>query len=408
MSGIHKHEPVPEEAMQWSSPDNTICETLRRIYHKTTDDDLRLELRTATAMAKSMSRRLEEYKRNWKQGFYEPNDAFPRHHRKSIDVLILCYDDNSNTMYRFWQCARFLGLNAVMFKGKKHAFGYPVQAPLHPSLSNKPIYSAPTTIMAPGLESLLQAAHLVHLGASTFPMAAVDWSKMNVVVQHGGTVYRQYPDACNSVFNSIAGKSIIQTPDLLGLGAKNEHWIYFPVDTGLLQPDFRDRGTIPIVGHFPSNPDVKGTAVISEAVRSAGDAGAVFEYRQDTKQVPWPQHLKRMSECDIIIEGCSPKQGSKAYGEWGNQALEASALGCAVITHNHHNALYEKEYSAKFAPVIANDRYQIIRALCDLRDVERLRQKKYECRQWVEQNHSIPATAHRLWDKVYGGYFGGV
>jgi len=128
---LHKHDPISEGAMNWVSPDHTICQTIREAYHLTSNEEARLKLRVATSMAKSMTKKLEEYKRNWKQGFWEPNENFPiKRHNKPIDVLFLCWDDNANSMYRFWQCARYLGLNCVMFKGKAHPFGYPNQAPI--------------------------------------------------------------------------------------------------------------------------------------------------------------------------------------------------------------------------------------------------------------------------------------
>ena len=407
---IHKHDPIPEDQMNRISPRHTICETIREAYHQLDpekDADARLKLRIATSMAKSMTNKLTEYKRNWTQGFWDDNERFPKDStRKPIDVLFLCWDDNSNTMARFWQCARYLGLNSVMFKGRPHPFGYPNQAPIHPSLANIPIAPAPITVMSPGIESLINSAHLIHLGASTYPMCAVDWRKKNVVIQHGGSVYRQHPDSCNNLFNQIAQHSIIQCPDLLGLGAKNEHWIYYPVDTVKLKPDFRRKGEKLVIGHFPSNAEVKGTDRINQVGIRADDNG-LAEYRWSTNKLPWPAHLKRMAACDIIIEGCNAKQGDKTYGEFGNQALEAAALGCIVVTHCVHKEQYEKEFG-ELGPLIANNEQELeqtLRMLLSLPDDE-IEYLKRKCRAWAEQKHSIPVTANRLWDEVYKHYFG--
>lgn len=417
---IHKHEPVSEEQMNWISPDETVCETLRHAYAEIKSvndeaifgdnrlDDAMLQIRTATAMAKSMTRKLQEYNRNWRKGFWDANENFTAYAgARPIDVLFIAWDDFANTGFRFWQCAKYLGLNSLMVKGKSHAFGYPAQAPVHPSLASAPICQYPLTVMAPGLESLMASARVIHLIASTYPLVAFNWANANVVVQHGGSVYRQNPQSCNDVFNHIAKKTVIQCPDLLGLGAKNESWIYYPVDTHLLKPDFSAKGEIPVVGHFPSNPKVKGTEAVEQALAELHAEGLKFTYVGSKDIVAWPENLKRVAGCDIIVEGCETKQGDKVYGEWGNAALEASALGCAVFTHCLHQEQYQSEFG-EAGPCFHTDKESL---KANLRQYivswEKIRDLKHRCRKWVEEKHSIPVTANRLWDKVYGDFFNG-
>jgi hypothetical protein len=420
---LHRHEPISEEEMNHVSPNHTICETLRGVYHEISrldnrwndkhgdspyDDfeEIRYNLRIATSMAKAMTNKLESYKRNSSKGMWDENEKYP-YDKKPIDVLFLTYDDNCNTGYRFWMCAKYLGLNAVMFKGKAHPFGYPMQAPIHPSLANKPMWSSPTTVPAGGIESLVHSAKVVHLIASFYPMAAINWQACNVVVQHGGTVYRQHPDECNDIFNQIGAQhTIIQCPDLLGLGAKNESWIYYPVDTVKLQPDFRRKNPDRlIIGHFPSNPEVKGTGNIETILGYVKDKyPGKFEYIGSTEQVSWQANLDRMRKCDIYIEGCNAAQGNKVYGEFANAGLEASALGCAVITHCLSKDKYEAEFG-QLGPIIANNAQELEQALSSLLEIDDITPIKKRCRAWAENNHSIPVTANRLWDKVYKNFF---
>ena len=64
------HEPCPEQDMKKKVRVNTICATLRQIYRKTDDDEIKILARTATTMAKKMGDKLEQYKRNWDHGFW--------------------------------------------------------------------------------------------------------------------------------------------------------------------------------------------------------------------------------------------------------------------------------------------------------------------------------------------------
>lgn len=65
------HEPCPIEIMKVRNRNDTICETLRAIYHMTKDEDIRLKCRIAVTMAKKMDAKLNEYKRDWDKGFWD-------------------------------------------------------------------------------------------------------------------------------------------------------------------------------------------------------------------------------------------------------------------------------------------------------------------------------------------------
>ena len=57
-------EPVPESEMDRSRYEghHSICQTLRDMYHETTDENIRLKLRLCMSMAKAMNKKLQEYK----------------------------------------------------------------------------------------------------------------------------------------------------------------------------------------------------------------------------------------------------------------------------------------------------------------------------------------------------------
>lgn len=412
---LRDHKPVPESEMEVVSCRQSICEMIRQIYHMVDDEEVKLKLRIASSMGKSMSRKLSEYKKNWYWNEWALNPAgFRSYHKrflKPINVLMIAYDDFANTMYRFWLCAKKLGLNAIAVKGVSHPFKYPYQAPLHPSLMNQPISSAPLTVLSPGLEYLIKSANVIHLFASTYPLCAAKWKNHPVVIQHGGTYYRQHPKECNGLFNQLAHKTVIQCPDLLGLGAKNESLIYYPVDTTFIQPDFSKKGEKLVVGHFPSNPKVKGSEKILEVVNQLIEKGYDIEFHGPGGKDKWPliswaKNLERFIKCDVIVETLSPHQNGKPFGEWGNTALEAAASGCIIISNCTHQDIYQKEYGS-LGIHVANDKdalkAELVR-LSMLNDDELLKEKK-ACRKWAEEKHSIPATAERLWDKVYSDFF---
>lgn len=65
------HEPCPEIEMRRKVRVNTICSVLRKIYRKTGDEEIKLLARIATTMAKKMGAKLEQYKSNWDNGFWD-------------------------------------------------------------------------------------------------------------------------------------------------------------------------------------------------------------------------------------------------------------------------------------------------------------------------------------------------
>jgi glycosyltransferase involved in cell wall biosynthesis len=332
---------------------------------------------------------------------------------KPIDVLMIAKNDWANTGYRFWRCLLSLGLNVLMVKGEHHAFHYPVQAPIHPSLTSTPITLHPCLVMAPGLESLMASAHVIHTIASTWPLVPFDWENVNVVNQHGGQTYRLNPDSCNAAMDPQAKATIIQCPDLLGLGASNEHLIYYPVDTEIIQPQLeRYTPKSLVIGHFPSSPNVKGTNAIYGVIRKIKKKYPTITYLGSTNEegvrhwLPWEKNIERMSKCDVIIETLAPKTFEKDFGEWGNTALEAAAAGCIVISNCLKEDVYKREYG-ELGIRVANDPEALelhLEELVAKTDLE-LHQEKEFLRDWAVTNHSMEATAERIWQKIYKEFF---
>jgi ABC-type Zn uptake system ZnuABC Zn-binding protein ZnuA len=68
---LHKHEPIAEKVMGHVSPNNSVCQVLRDIYHRTDDPYIKLNCRVAVTMAKKMSDKLTEHKKEWQEGFWD-------------------------------------------------------------------------------------------------------------------------------------------------------------------------------------------------------------------------------------------------------------------------------------------------------------------------------------------------
>lgn len=330
------------------------------------------------------------------------------------DVLMLAVDDWANTGWRFFKCIQKLGIDILGLKGEFHRMAYPEQLPIHPIL--KGITGYPANV--PLLKEYAKSASVVHLIASSIIFPGVDLKEKKVVIQHGGTTYRENHEAINGFFNEYTDATIIQCPDLLGLGAVNEHWIYYPVDTDFIRPKtFLNNNKLKI-GHFPSNPDIKGTKTIYSVIKTLEkEYPKRFEYigtkdgtwgKEFIKNslVHWTDNLKRLQECDIVIETLNPDINNRRFGEWGNTAIEAAAMGKIVITNCLSIDKYEKEFG-ECKLTIANDKkmlYNKLKVILELSDPE-LTEMKVRSRKWVEERHSMEATAKRIWDKVYSNFF---
>tara|TARA_Y100000593_G_C4321206_1_gene343897 strand:- start:2025 stop:3107 length:1083 start_codon:yes stop_codon:yes gene_type:complete len=343
-----------------------------------------------------------------------------------LDVLMLTCNDWANTGYRFSKCLKMLGLNVKILKGRKHVFDYPEQASVIPELAgnnpmSKMLYKYPVIIEIADFDNsivnfLAKKAKVIHFHATTFISNNWDLHNKHVVVQHGGTTYRLHPESANQLFNQFCDAAIIQCPDLLNLGANNEHLIYYPVDTDLIQPTFDKKDDKLIIGHFPSRPESKGTAGILNVItklESDPELRDKFKYIGTREVVtgnhgslPWKEHLDRVSNCDVLIETLNLSFEGKVFGEWGNTAIESAALGKVVLTNSLTPDLYSEEYG-DCALNLVNSEDELEKNLrrLILLDSKSLKQEKIKSREWVVNTHSMKATAIRLWERIYHKFF---
>lgn len=343
----------------------------------------------------------------------------------SEKILLCAYKDWANLGFTLASALRGIGLNAEMVKMHPHMNAYMEEGAV---LTEKQIYNK------------IKHASIVHFMHSLGYPTGVRWRRWNskgrnisledafkkdesipvkawrmgllegkkVVMFHGGTEYRQHHDYVNFVANKFVDRSIVQTYDLLDLGAKNESWVLAPVNVGLLPKfDLQSKKSI-VFAHYPSNPIVKNSNMINgvmercekEVLSDAGFKRSIF-YKYSDKRESHYKNMLRVRTCDVYIDHQGFLQNGKKYGEFGIATLEAAALGKIVITCTRSKHRYEKEYG-EFLPFISNssdDLKQIIMSIMRMSEKELIALKK-DTYKWAKKNHSYKSIANRL-KKIY-------
>lgn len=299
-----------------------------------------------------------------------------------MKVLLLCRNDWANLGYIICQALRSVKVDAVSFKTSKHNFAYPNQSPMFKSKKE--------------MKRIVSNVDIIQYIHSQLVDVSGDISKKKKVVLHGGSAYRQRSVKINKIFNPIVDMSIIQTGDMLGLGAKNEKWLLPPIDTNYIQPNYHYCGSklSPIFGHYPSYAKEKGTELIKGVMNKLG---LKKRFRYSEKKVNWKDQLTRISQCDIYIEMFSMEQNGKVYGSWGMSTLEAAALGKIVVTNFVDIDRYKIEYGdcPLFICSTIEQFEEIIYKLSKMKKSE-ITYRKELTRKWVENFHSYKVVGKRL------------
>jgi hypothetical protein len=293
-------------------------------------------------------------------------------------VIFSSVDDWANTGCWFAESLKSIGIEATAVSYDRHRFSYPIQAKnVHRYTGNK----------------IVDIFVYMH----SYDMNKYFNSKHKLVF-HGGTRYRRNPRVANNIFNHRVDASMIQTLDLMGLGAKNEIWVIPPVPSNLIKPDFTEGNKLRI-SHFPTSPE-KGTAAITKIIDNFSSKH--LEYHMNKKTVSWENNLGRMRESDIYVE--SLKKRVEDRNNWGMSAIEASLLGKIVITNFIDKDKYEQKFG-KFGPLTANDETELRNTIdyllsCSKTERKMLRERCYE---WAVKTHGLEATGKRFEEEVING-----
>lgn len=290
-----------------------------------------------------------------------------------MKVAHICVDDWANFMFQQHEALLSVGVDSVAYKIARHPFAYENQAEL----------CLPNEIK----EKIKDASHVI-IYHSDIQLAAVTHQGQKVIVYHTGTKFR-------TSYKSILEESK-SLHHLIALPEFNKlidcSYIVGAVDTDKLISQKQISKPF-VVGHYPSNANVKGSSLIIESLKDISG----FQY--DLNRVSYKDHLKRLDSCDIYIELFAPLQGANPYGSFGMTALEAAALGKIVITQNvTGKELYESAYGE--CGIITIDKIDELRAaVIDLisTDDEDIKELSQLAREWVVSKHGYKATGGRLY-----------
>lgn len=244
-------------------------------------------------------------------------------------VLNLSSNDYANMSHENANALRGVGVHCEDYCLSPHPFGYVTQS--------KPIEPRQ-------LKEIVNSFDYVQVFHSCPTMYQFVKHHPKVLIYHTGTRYREDKKNFDRLYS---GRTIVT--DQCEFLLHDPNFIYLAPHTTLKPVE--KHGDKLIIGHYPSNADVKGTKDIERMLLPFVDD---FDVRIDTKKVSHEENLKRVSECHIYVELFKPELNGKPYGCFGVSAFEATALGSLVITNNINRSAYEDVYG--HSPfLIAND-----------------------------------------------------
>jgi len=189
-----------------------------------------------------------------------------------------------------------------------------------------------------------------------------------VIVYHTGTGYRQQPEPIHKAYDGWVKMHVCALPELYEAFKLRSHEPCVYMVGGVKSHSDQIFSEQVRVGHYPSNPDVKGTDEILKVFQNLLMEGLPLLFDCDTKKVGYLEQLNRLQLCDIYVEMLATKQGVKEYGSFGITALEAASMGKIVITNCTHPEPYQKHYGA-LPFIIANDAKSLELTLAELSEM---------------------------------------
>ena len=293
---------------------------------------------------------------------------------------LLTSDDYANFQYDIYKSLQSVGVDVIARKIARHIFSYENQCEI---------------ITPNNIRETYKDCDIVIITHSCWQLMELLDNKL-IIPLHTGTPYRSNPELVNEKFKE-SPFSIIALPEFQTL-APNPKYLVGAVESDWAVRDIVGRRVR--VGHFPSNPDVKGTEDIVRILRNAENC----EFIYSTERVSHAENLKRIYDCDIYVEMLASTQGGKPYGSFGITGLEAAAMGKIVITQAiNDNGLYNDTYGVNMLNFV-KDELGLKKTLSSLLQYkgDYLTGQMESTKEWMEKNHSYKATGTKLMSYING------
>lgn len=250
-----------------------------------------------------------------------------------MNVGLLCSSDWAAFGMGIYKSLQAAEVNVIGYSLTRHIFSYSEQLPvITPNLIKETYKDCDVVI-------------LIH---SDWEL--IEYLDNQLIINYAtGTKYRQGYHSINQKF--VAPITLIALPEFQYL-APNPKYLVGAVE---IDKPVKDLGSKLVIGHFPSNPSVKGT---DDIIRIVGDLKRTydFDFIYSTDRVSHEENLNRMNQCDIYVELLASEQGGKPYGSFGVSSLEAAALGKIVVTQSiTDNGLYNDTYGVNMMNMVINE-----------------------------------------------------
>lgn len=291
-----------------------------------------------------------------------------------MKVLNLAECDYANFSHENAKALRSIGIDCEDLVKSKHPFGYATESKLA---------SIQEMIEAMKTADVIQ---VMHSHPYLFELSKAN-GKAKIIVYHTGTRYREGHKELSILFEGYT--QVSDQTEFFAINP-NLHYIVSPVELELA-PLVKDHLRF---AHYPSNPEVKGTAKILEMMSQFKNK---IDFRIGTKTVDHAQQLQRMANCDVYIELFKPELNGRPYGCFGVTALEAASMGRIVVTNNLYPEVYQKAYGrlpftiANTEKVFSNS----VKGLINL-DLQMIRDTQRQTWEIMRENHSYKATGERI------------
>lgn len=297
-----------------------------------------------------------------------------------IKVLFISLNDWANSGYRYSQAVNKYSdqFEVKYFVFNEHPFGYNRKHVL---------IDAQTGAINNEAVNLLQEwndeCDIIHCKENagfigSFNEVKFDLSKP-IVQTFGGSVYRKYHKEVREKTDGTVNVYTVTTPDL---NFSDEILVPLPIDMEKYQPINKSSDCI-IIGHSTTNRDVKGTDEIMDVLgRICERYPNAFVNIQEGIKFHYAVELKRINH--IFIDQIKA-------GYYSNSAVEAMALGSAVVAKSNYGA---------DGVIDADDRtlFEILSELIE--DKDKLLKAQMRAIDHCERTHDFPVISQKL-ERVY-------